>query len=111
MRLLILLLLITPLALTTPAAAAPAAPANAGSEAVARKLIDSQGCRACHRIDGAGAAIGPDLTKVGSRLTREQLRTKLANPQKRHATGRIADFSHLQQAELDALTAYLSTRK
>ena len=111
MRLIHLFLLIATMALTAPAIAAPAAPANADSEVMTRKLIDAQGCRACHRIDGTGAGIGPDLAKVGSRLTRDQLHGKLANPQKRHANGRIADFSHLRKEELDALTAYLSTRK
>ena len=91
----------------------PMAAAATGSEALALRLIDSQGCRACHRINGAGvgASIGPELDKVGSRLSREQLRAKLVNPQKRHANGRISDFSLLQAAEIDALVSYLETRK
>jgi ubiquinol-cytochrome c reductase cytochrome b subunit len=80
-------------------------------EAQARRLLNSQGCKACHRIGEAGATTGPNLEKVGRRLTREQLRAKLANPQRRHANGRIADFSHLQDSELDALALFLSNRK
>ena len=84
-----------------------------GNQTLALRLIDSQGCRACHRLNGAGvgASIGPELDKVGSRLTGEQLRTKLVNPQKRHANGKISDFSHLQSAEIDALVTYLGARK
>lgn len=81
------------------------------TEALALRLINAQGCKACHRINQSGASIGPDLEKVGSRLSREQLRGKLVNPQKTHAAGRIADFSHLQSQELDALISYLSARK
>ncbi|MCM2266107.1 MAG: cytochrome c [Desulfuromonadales bacterium] len=85
--------------------------AQPDAEALARRLLNSQGCKACHRIEEAGASTGPDLEKVGSRLTREQLRRMLVNPQKRHATGRITDFSHLQNHEIDALALFLSNRK
>lgn len=96
------------LALTIPPIARAAQP---DAEALARRLLNSQGCKACHRIEEAGAVTGPSLEKVGSRLTREQIRARLANPEKRHATGRIGDFSHLQPSELDALTLFLSSRK
>lgn len=85
--------------------------AQPDAEALARRLLNSQGCKACHQIEGAGASTGPNLEKVGSRLTREQLRLTLANPQKQHAAGRIADFSHLLDSEIDALTLFLSNRK
>ncbi|MCM2265879.1 MAG: c-type cytochrome [Desulfuromonadales bacterium] len=85
--------------------------AQPDAEALARRLLNSQGCKACHLIEEAGASTGPNLEKVGGRLTREQLRLKLANPQKRHANGRIADFSHLPGNEIDALTLFLSNRK
>lgn len=89
--------------------AATAEPAD--SEALARRLLNSQGCKACHRIEEAGATTGPSLEKVGSRLSPEQLRAMLVNPQKRHARERIGDFSHLQDHEIEALTLFLSNRK
>ena len=97
----LLLLLAIPLGLPLAGFAQP------DTEALARRLLNSQGCKACHRIEEAGATSGPDLEKVGSRLTREQLRSKLVNPQRLHAAGRIADFSHLQESEIDALTTFL----
>ena len=106
MHLIILLHMLTALILFTPSALAQSDP-----EALARRLLNSQGCKACHRIEEAGASVGPNLDKVGSRLTREQLRLMLVNPQKHHATGRIADFSHLQDQEIEALTLFLSKRK
>lgn len=87
---------------------APAALAAPDPEALARRLLNSQGCKACHRLDGEGASFAPALDKVGSRLSREQLRAKLANPGRQHAGNRIGDFSHLQNDELDALTLFLS---
>ena len=90
---------------------APAGFAQDASEALARRLLNSQGCKACHSFEGTGATRGSDLDKVGSRLTREQLRSQLVNPQHRHADGRIADFSHLQEHEVEALTNFLSERR
>lgn len=105
MRLPIAIILLVGL-LPTAAAAEPA-----DTEALARLLLNSQGCKACHRIEEAGASTGPSLEKVGSRLSREQLRTMLVNPRKRHARDRIGDFSHLQDNEIEALTTFLSNRK
>jgi mono/diheme cytochrome c family protein len=80
-------------------------------EAQARRLLNSQGCKACHLFDGEGGTVGPDLSKVGRRLSPEQLRSKLVNPQRQHAAGRIADFSHLQGEEIDDLVTFLSQHR
>ena len=90
---------------------APAGFAQVDADALARRLLNSQGCKACHKFEGTGATRGSDLDQVGSRLTREQLRSQLVNPQHRHAAGRIADFSHLQDSEVEALTDFLSLRR
>jgi len=89
----------------------PAGFAQADAEALARRLLNSQGCKACHAFEDTGATSAPDLGNVGSRLSREQLRSTLVNPQHRHAAGRIADFSHLQEHEIEALTDFLSQRR
>lgn len=90
---------------------APAGFAQVDVDALARRLLNSQGCKACHAFEGTGATRGSALDQVGSRLTREQLRSQLVNPQHRHAAGRIADFSHLQNYEIEALTDFLSQRR
>jgi len=90
---------------------APAGFAQVDTDALARRLLNSQGCKACHTFEGTGAPRGSALDQVGSRLTREQLRSQLVNPQHRHAAGRIADFSHLQDHEVEALTDFLSQRR
>jgi hypothetical protein len=88
-----------------------AAFAQSEEEALARRLLNSQGCKACHRLDGEGGTAAPDLSKIGSRLTREQLHDALISPKKLHARMLIPDFRHLPQNELDALINFLGSRK
>lgn len=87
-----------------------AAPA-AADDALARRLINSQGCKACHRIEGAGAAYAPDLRQAGRRLSAGQVRDRLVNPQHTHAGGRLGDFSHLSETEINALVEFLGQRR
>jgi quinoprotein glucose dehydrogenase len=44
-------------------------------------------CRKCHRIDGDGADVGPDLSDVGKRLSRETLLESLVAPNTNVAAG------------------------
>lgn len=43
--------------------------ATTGAETINRgkRLVDDKGCRACHRINGRGGLIGPDLTWIGDK--------------------------------------------
>ena len=44
-------------------------------------------CTRCHAIRGRGADVGPDLTRIGSTLTRDQLFEALVEPNKRIPPG------------------------
>ncbi len=44
-------------------------------------------CTRCHAIRGRGADVGPELTRIGSALTREQLLDALVSPNTRIAPG------------------------
>ena len=56
-----------------------------GSTVKGRNLFLQTGrtlCVSCHRVQGSGKNIGPDLSQVGSRLNREQLLESLLEPAK-----------------------------
>ena len=42
-------------------------------------LFQSKSCRNCHALDDNGGRRGPDLTAVGTRLTRDQLIDQVSN--------------------------------
>jgi ubiquinol-cytochrome c reductase cytochrome b subunit len=42
-------------------------------------LFQSKNCRNCHALNGSGGHRGPDLTAVGTRLTRDQLIDQVSN--------------------------------
>ncbi|MEN9674924.1 MAG: hypothetical protein RIS76_820 [Verrucomicrobiota bacterium] len=54
----------------------------AASETAGRELFRSLGCVQCHRAEGAGGAVGPDLTGVASRLDRRALLESVLEPSK-----------------------------
>ncbi|MCK4535831.1 MAG: c-type cytochrome [Desulfuromonadales bacterium] len=80
---------------------------SSGDEAMARRLLNSQGCKACHRFEGGTTQTGPRLNEISKNLNRTELYRKLVNPEKQHGNGLIPDFSHLQDDELDALVIFL----
>ncbi len=41
---------------------------------------NSLGCVRCHQVDGRGGAVGPDLTHVATRLTRDELLESILQP-------------------------------
>lgn len=52
------------------------------------KVYNNQGgCRQCHKIKADGGIQGPDLTRVGKRLSHQQLLTSVYNPSLEIAKG------------------------
>jgi putative heme-binding domain-containing protein len=59
--------------------------AEGGDAAAGERLFfHSKGprCYACHRIDGRGAAVGPDLSTIGSAMNRAKLIESILDPNK-----------------------------
>jgi ubiquinol-cytochrome c reductase cytochrome b subunit len=73
-----------------------------------RKVFDSQGCTACHKVDGKGGSIGPELsgnTLVGK--SRKWLEDQVRTP-KSHFPGTVMpSFVKLSKEDLDNLVSYL----
>ncbi|CAN5284221.1 c-type cytochrome [soil metagenome] len=64
-------------------------------------------CTRCHAVGGQGGVAGPDLTEIGSHLTREQLLQSLVDPQA--GSGMPAMGNLLTRHQLRDLVEYLST--
>ncbi len=47
-----------------------------------RAMYNSTGCASCHRFDGAGGGVGPDLSGVASRYTLRDLMENIIEPSK-----------------------------
>ncbi len=88
----------------------PPMPAVA-DDARAMQLINSQGCKGCHRLNGEGGTVGPDLTGVGKRLTPQQLRQVLLDPQSRKSDAIMPSFAHLSADAIDRLVDFLSRQR
>jgi ubiquinol-cytochrome c reductase cytochrome b subunit len=42
-------------------------------------MLQNKNCRNCHALEGVGGSRGPDLTAVGTRMTRDQLIDQVSN--------------------------------
>lgn len=76
-------------------------------EALARRLLNSQGCKACHKFEGHGTSTGAGLEELSRNLDQAALYQALANPERQHGNGIIPDFSHLSANDLEALVSFL----
>lgn len=78
---------------------------------VAGKAYFSQvGCASCHKIGGAGSAVGPDLTLAGFRHSSAWLDRWLASPQA-WKPGTVMPDKKLSPAAREAIVSYLATLK
>ena len=71
-----------------------------------KQLFESKGCAACHRVDGAGNQVAPDLSVVGLQRTKEWIIQHFINPRSLVAGSLMPDFE-LSKTEMEALTLYL----
>jgi ubiquinol-cytochrome c reductase cytochrome b subunit len=90
-------------------AAAPAAPAGpSAGEKAGKELFQSLGCVACHRIDGAGGSIGPDLSGEGLRgRSKDWLENQIRNPKSNNPASVMPPFAALDRDKVGQLIDYL----
>ena len=69
------------------ATSAPAAPVEFSSTSDPMELLTVNACIGCHAINGAGPPIGPSLDGIGSRLTPDQIRQSILDPNAEIAEG------------------------
>lgn len=89
---------------------------------IAIKLIKSSGCLGCHKIDSlnAGGIVGPDLSKVGLKLSFNDIKTSIIDPEQVISTDCLTaptcasglmpkTYSEsLTETEIDIMSDYLS---
>ena len=51
-----------------------------GDAAKGKKLFESVGCQACHKVNGNGERFGPDLTRIGQKVNPDWLVSWIKNP-------------------------------
>ena len=92
--------------------AAPPAATDTAEAALAKYI-----CTACHSVAGSQSPVGPDLNQVGDRLSPEELRQSIIEPNAVVAEGFIAgmmpaDFaSKMTVSELQLIVDFLSLQK
>lgn len=77
-----------------------------------KTLYHQEGCFTCHKLDGQGGTIGPDLSVEGRRgRSREWLIGHFKDPPKFTPGSVMPPFKNLTPEQLSALSAFLENRK
>jgi len=100
-------------------AAPPGGGALAGGSTDPKQIIQAAGCLACHKLEGQGQVIAPDLTHVGSRRDADSIRRKILDPASSITQGyeKFAGImpktfgSMMSASQLEALVEYLAGHK
>jgi mono/diheme cytochrome c family protein len=72
-----------------------------------RRLFEAQGCRGCHKLNGVGGSIGPDLTEEGaSRRSPDWLERHFLTPNAVSNGSAMPNF-HFTREQARALTYYM----
>lgn len=84
---------------------------GAADEMTARNLLISQGCKACHKFEGAGGIEGPSLDRIGQRLDSVAIERKLLRPQATNRDSVMPNYRHLTDDQIEALVNFLEAQK
>jgi mono/diheme cytochrome c family protein len=78
----------------------------------AKELLQQERCLDCHTIKGDGGAVGPNLTKVGSKRSRDYIVQQIRDPKSHNSQTAMPSYgSRLTEQDIDALADYLSGLK
>ncbi len=86
-------------------------------------LFSSEGCIACHTINGEGGSVGPNLSHVGSKRSLSWIKTQIINPSAHFASGSSVTINgksymaimpshrHMPASQVNTLAEYLGSLK
>jgi mono/diheme cytochrome c family protein len=91
----------------------------AGGSTDPKAIIQAAGCLVCHKLEGQGQVIAPDLTHVGSRRRAESIRHKILDPASSVTKGyeKMAGImpktfgTMMNAAQLEALVQFLAAHQ
>src|SRR5437667_150774 len=97
----------------------PGSPGRTDGSTAPKQIIQAAGCLACHKLEGQGQVIAPDLTHVGSRRDVASIRQKILDPASSITQGyeKFAGImpktfgSMMSASQLEALVEYLAGHK
>ena len=70
-------------------------------------IFEREGCLECHRYQGRGGYLGPDLNAVTARRSPEWIRQQLRNAKKNEPASRMPSYDNLSSREIRAIITYL----
>jgi mono/diheme cytochrome c family protein len=73
-------------------------------------VFKNQGCYGCHTVEKFGTPIGPDLSTVGRKYSREYLERWLRDPAMQRPAAHMPALE-LTDDDVRALAAYLGSRR
>ncbi|MDA8272348.1 MAG: cytochrome c [Deltaproteobacteria bacterium] len=97
--------------------------ASAVFAASGASLFSSEGCIACHTINGKGGTVGPNLSHVGSQRNLSWIKTQIITPSAHFASGRMVTINgksyiaimpnhkDMPASQVNALAEYLESFK
>ena len=96
-----------------------AGPGVAGGSTDPTAILQGAGCLGCHKLGSEGAAVGPDLTRVGARLNAAGIREAILQPDAKISKGfeNLAGImpktfgDQLTANQLEAVIRFLAARK
>ncbi len=76
------------------------------------KLFRQNECIQCHTIKGKGGAVGPNLTTVGSRRSRDYILQQIKDPKSHNPNTAMPSFAgRLSDQDINDLANYLAALK
>jgi sulfur oxidation c-type cytochrome SoxX len=72
------------------------------------RVFNANNCAVCHRINGVGGTIGPDLSNEATRnRSRDWIITQIRNPAAHNPSTSMPAYSGISDSDLNALVDYL----